>query len=292
MTLIVLTGLAAFLVPMFLDQSQEQGYREIEGQGKPPITRTLGGDVATRFPVRPFLEESQTTEVKTDTPERQAFPNATDPSPKAPQDRAEPNGLPQREVVVSKVPGESPAGDVVTTRAWVARDSSVFLEPKTTASVLGSVATGTQVRWVQQVEQGWEEILLKDGRRVYMATSSLRFKSEDSATNPQEEASDVSVLPGTVDNLLATLRDGDLLRAETYLTTDAPGFEGQSSGAWSEFIGAEARGRVGRIEPVDGEAGESRAVLITDENDNGTRVDLQTVWRWDSRQARWLLSRW
>lgn len=292
MTLIVLTGLAAFLVPKILDQSQEQGYREIEGQGKPPITRSLSSEVSTRFPVRPFREGQASDETEPKRPERQAFPGAADPSPQPSTSDPDSEGLPQREVLVSREADESVSGEVVTTRAWVARDSSVFLEAKTTASVLGSVGSGTQVRWVRQVEPGWEEILLKDGRRVYMLTSSLRFKSEDSPTSAQEEDSDVSLLPGTVDDLLATLRDGDLLRAETYLAPNAPGFEGPASGPWTEFIGADARGRVGRIESVDSGRGSARSVLITDDKENGSRTDLQTVWRWDGRQGRWLLSEW
>ena len=86
------------------------------------------------------------------------------------------------------------------------------------------------VRWVRTVEPGWEEILLRDGRLVYMLSQTISTGGERVVSAPEtggggEEGDSVSVLPSTVEDFLSNLRQGDLLRASTYLAPTAPAIE-------------------------------------------------------------------
>jgi hypothetical protein len=287
LSLISLTGLAAFLVPRILDSSQEQGYREIDGQGRPPLVQPLTGSVATRFPVRPFTDASPAG------PEREAFPGQQ-PTPSAQPTRV--SGLPQRDVMGSGQAPDASSPQPVTSRAKVIAQSSVYESPRTTARVLGTVEAGTQVRWLRAGEPGWEEILLRDGRTVYMQSSALNVGGnsepvpvERPSAGAGEDSTLLALLPDTVDSFLMTLRDGDLLRAGTYLTPEAPPLEEPDLGAWTALIGPQADAQVGRIEPVSGRGAEWRSVLVLDQT-NGVHV--QTTWQWSASQERWLLTGW
>lgn len=288
--LIGATCLAALVIPRLLDSSHDQGYREIDGQGRPPIAaRPASASVDTSFPVRPFEETVAVQTPVEQQPTRQAFPGGEKDSM---PDRAPRGGLPQRDV--GSAPTQAPREQGVTSRVRVVENSSVYESPRTTARVLGTVPPGTMVRWLKSAESGWEEILLSDGRSVYMLSSALSLGgSSDTAPAPREESSSstevLGRLPGTVESFLSTLRDGDLMRASTYLSSDAPPLEEPNLGAWAPLVGPEADGRLDRMEPVSGHGDDWRSVLVLDQS-NGTRV--QTVWSWDSNQQRWLLSRW
>lgn len=281
------TGLAVFIIPRVLDSAQEQGYREIDGQGRPPLERSSRlGSVATRFPVRPILDDL-TAEPPSDSsrPERQAFPSSSGTPGSGPV------GLPQRDV--DRQPDSNQAGqETVTSRARVVRSGSVYESPRTTARVLGTVSPGTQVRWVRTVEPGWEEILLRDGRLVYMLSQTLSTSGDRVVSSSESDSGgddSLSLLPSTVDDFLANLRDGDFLRASTYLAPTAAAIEEPDLGVWSTFVGADSGARVGRIEPVTGRGPEWRSVLLLG---NAPEAQILTTWEWDSRQERWLMANW
>lgn len=290
LSLIAGTGLAAFLIPRILDSSQEQGYREIDGQGRPPMARTAtSGTVATKFPVRPILDEVGEAPPVTpseDRPERQAFPISSG----TPSDSV--GGLPQRNV--ERRPETNQGGqETVTSRAKVVRSGSVYESPKTTARVLGTVSPGTTVRWVRSVEGGWEEILLRDGRLVYMLSQTLstggsRVVSSD-PSGPTGGEESLSLLPSTVENFLSNLRDGDFLRASTYLGPTAPAIEESGLGVWGGLVGPDSGARVGRIDTVAGKGAEWRSVLLLG---NSEGAEVFTTWEWDARQERWLMAGW
>lgn len=283
LTLIGLTGFAAFLLPRLLDSSHEQGYREIEGQGKPALgAQPTGDDVSTRFPVRPFQAESSTAE-----PTRQVFP-VSEETPSAPSSRSP--SLPQRDVL-GKAPAQRAGRETVTSRVRVVQTSSVFETPLTTAKVLGTVKADAQVRWVRTVEPGWEEILLNDGRSVYMQSPSLHMGTggERPAADGNSDNADTAALPATVESFLGFLYEGQVLRANTYLAAEVPPLEESDLGAWSPFVGSGSDARVDRMEPVAGEGSDWRSVLIIEQN-QGARI--LTTWRWNSRQERWLLVNW
>lgn len=283
LTLICGTGLGAFLIPRILDGSQEQGYREIDGQGRPPMAEVLSGDVSTRFPVRPFVES-----VPSENPGREAFPGmrSTPSAERTP-------GLPQRDVM-SGVPAATPGRDPVTSRVRVVQNASVYESPRTTARVLGTVAPGTQVRWSRTVEPGWEEILLNDGRSVYMqsATLSIGGAAEPVPVEnpPAGDSSEfVAQLPTTVESFLGTLRDGELLRAGTYLAAEAPPLDQPDLGVWAALVGPQADAHVLRMESVTGRGSDWRSVTVLDQA-NG--VQILTTWKWEAGQERWLLAGW
>lgn len=286
-----LTCLAAFLVPRILDSSNQQGYREIDGQGRPVLVEPLTASVDTRFPTRPFHDD----ELAPDQPERQAFPTGERTPAAAEDPSGEPTGLPQRDVSPSS--GNPPPADVpVTSRARVVQDSSVYESPRTTARVLGTVSPGTQVSWARTIEPGWEEIILRDGRSVYMQSTSLQLpggslrEPEPGTDQPVgREVEGVSQLPPTVDSFLSVLRDGDVLRAGTYLAPGSPPLEEPDLGVWASLVGPQADGRVGRVEPVPGRGAEARSVLIVDQAGS---TPIMTVWEYDSSTQRWLLSSW
>lgn len=287
LTLIGGTGLAAVVIPRLLDSASEQGYREIDGQGRPPLAKSPLGLVATQFPVRPILDDPLASSPNQPPLERQAFPVASSTPPNAL------GGLPQRDV--DRLPETNQAGqETVTSRARVVRAGSVYESPRTTARVLGTVSPGTVVRWVRTIEPGWEEILLRDGRLVYMLSQTISTGGERVVSAPQtgsggEEGDSVSVLPSTVEDFLSNLRRGDLLRASTYLAPTAPAIEEPDLGAWSGLIGADSGARVGRIEPVSERGPEWRAVLLLG-NTDGAQV--HTTWEWHPRQERWLMAEW
>lgn len=285
LTLICGTGLAAVVIPRILDSSQEQGYREIDGQGRPPIAEVLSGDVATSFPVRPFVEE-----VASENPDREAFPGMRSTPSAQPT-----SGLPQRDVM-SGVPAATPGRDAVTSRVRVVQNASVFESPRTTARVLGTVAPGTQVRWSRTVESGWEEILLNDGRSVYMQSATLSIGAaaepvpvENPSNSGDESSQAVAQLPTTVESFLGTLRDGDLLRAATHLAAEAPPLDQPDLGVWAPLVGPQADAHVLRMESVPGRGLDWRSVTVLDQT-NGAQV--LTTWQWDAGQERWLLSGW
>lgn len=293
--LIGLTGLAAVVIPRLLDSAHEQGYREIDGQGRPPVTsRPLAtARLDTSFPTRPFdatAEGSASPQParQEEAPSRQPFPTEKDDRP----DRAPRGpGLPQREV--GSAPAQDGRGQGVTSRVRVVENSSVYESPRTTARVLGTVPPGTVVRWLKSAESGWEEIVLSDGRSVYMLSSTLALGGGGSAppagSRAESDSDIMERLPGTVDSFLSTLRDGDLTRASTYLSASAPLLEEPNLGAWGPMIGPESDARLDRMEPVSGRGQEWRSVLVLDQS-NGARV--QTVWSWDAEQQRWLLAEW
>ncbi len=288
LTLIGGTIIAALAIPRILDSSQEQGYRQIDGQGRPPMAKSpLSGGVSTKFPVRMILDAAGGEPTPTsDSPERQAFPTSNA--------SASPDGigLPQRQVSGQQDTNQGNQ-ETVTSRVKVTRTGSVYENPRTTARVLGTVAPGTQVRWVRTVEPGWEEILLRDGRLVYMLSQSLATSGSrvvDSTSGAPEVAEDsLSLLPSTVDGFLETLREGDLLRASTYLGPTAQAIEEPDLGAWSTLMGPESGARVGRIEPVSGRGTEWRSVLVLGDAEG---AQVTTIWEWDARQERWLMASW
>jgi hypothetical protein len=179
----------------------------------------------------------------------------------------------------------------------VVENASVFEAPRTTARVLGTVPPGTQVRWVKTLQPGWEEILLRDGRSVYMQSNTLGLSggSSERPSGPGgegeggSEPGDMAALPAAVDGFLATLQDADLLRASTYLAPGAPPLEESDLGSWSALVGPQVEARVGRIEPLPEGGDNARSVLVVDA---GGATQVQTTWRWDPRQERWLLSSW
>lgn len=278
------TALAAFLLPRLLDSSQQQGYRELDGQGKPPMAEPLASNLSTRFPVRPFTDADSPSQE----PARQAFPRMS-PTPGTSVTSAP--GMPQRDVPTGPV---RPPREQVTSRARVVLNASVYERPRTTARVLGTVAPDTQVRWVKTVEPGWEEILLRDGRSVYMQSNTLHLGGAqplpgERPGDPEAEAEALAVLPRTVDSFLEALRRGDLLRASTYLSSTAPRLEEPDLGVWSALMGPQAEGQMARMEDVAGRGPDWRSVLVLDQA-NGVAV--QTVWKWEASQERWLLTGW
>ncbi len=281
--------IAALAIPRILDSSQEQGYRQIDGQGRPPLAKApITGGAATKFPVRPIFDNLDAVSTPSERPERQAFPSA--------EDVASPViGLPQRQVNSGQRDTNQAAQETVTSRVKVIRSGSVYESPRTTAKVLGTVEPGTQVRWVRTVESGWEEILLRDGRLVYMLSQSLATSGsrviDASGSGSGGDASEdrLSSLPSTVDGFLESLRDGDLLRASTYLGPTASAIEEPDLGVWSLLVGRESGVRVGRIEPLSGRGSEWRSVLVLGDA-QGAQV--LTTWEWDARQERWLMASW
>ena len=290
-TLICGTGLAAVLIPRILDSSEEQGYHEIDGQGRPPMGETLSGSVATRFPVRPFSEDAKVDPSEDGNPGREAFPGMRS-TPSA--DRTP--GLPQRDVMSGSPAASNGGAGPVTRRVRVTQNSSVYESPRTTARVLGTVPPGTQVRWSRSAEAGWEEILLNDGRSVYMQTVSLNLGGS-SDTTPTDRPSNaggaddtnLAALPTTVESFLTTLQGGDLLRAGTYLAAEAPPLDQPDLGVWAALVGPQADASVLRVEPVAGRGSDWRSVTVFDQT-NG--VQILTTWQWNAGQERWLLTEW
>ncbi len=283
------TGLAVFIIPRVLDSAQEQGYREIDGQGRPPLERSSSlASAATKFPVRPILDDlGAKLPADSRRPERQAFPSSSG----TPGDS--PAGLPQRDV--ERRPDSNQAGqETVTSRARVVRSGSVYESPRTTARVLGTVSPGTQVRWVRTVEPGWEEILLRDGRLVYMLSQTISARGERVVSGSESGSGEggddsLSLLPSTVDDFLANLRDGDFLRASTYLAPTAAAIEEPDLGVWSTLVGPDSGARVGRIEPISGRGPQWRSVLLLGDAEG---AQVLTTWEWNSRQERWLMANW
>lgn len=274
----------AIWLPGYLDdESPGSGYK-LTDKSRPSLDESLVSSASTHFPVRPFLDEGPSS----GGPVRESVPG-TKPS-------GAPGGLPQR--VVPGVnrdpvrPTQSNDRANVTKRAWVLQQATVFAAPRTTAQAIGTVERGTRVRWARQAAQGWEELIMRDGRSVYMQTGYLSF------TSPQAQAAkftrtdrsdevDVGALPPAVDSFLANLGRGDVLRASTHLSPAAPTLEDNSLGALTPFLGASSP-RVDRIETGRGRA--DRLVTVGDRNDPSIRV--VTTWQWSSRQGRWLLLDW
>jgi hypothetical protein len=189
----------------------------------------------------------------------------------------------------------TPVAAPATSRVRVLVNAPVYESPRTTAKVLGTVAAGTQVRWLQTAQPGWEEIVLRDGRSVYMPSNTLNVGggSEPApVTQPSGETGkdqSLSLLPATVDGFLSTLQGGDLLRAGTYLSPQAPTLEEPDLGVWGALVGPQADAKVTRMEPVPGRGSDWRSVLVMDQVSG---VQVQTVWEWSPLQQRWLLAGW
>lgn len=276
----------ALWLPGYLDESSDGGY-QLTDKSRPNLEASLVEAVSTHFPVRAFDGSSG---ARTTQPTRQAAPG-TEPVQTSP-------GLPQRVVPgVSRVPSQSPSSpnsattSKVTKRAWVTQQASVYSAPMTTANTIGTVEAGTRVRWAAQVGQGWEEIVMRDGRSVYMQAGTLSFTSPEAQAakfNPprHREEVDLAALPGAVNAFLANLSTGNILRASTHLAPTAPALEDDSLGALAPLVGGNPR--LDRIESGPGRA--DRVVVIGDRGEPNLRVS--TTWQWSSRQARWLLLGW
>ncbi len=285
MSLIFFTVVTAIWLPGYLDDSSGSGY-QLTDKSRPDLDQSLVQAVSTHFPVRAF--DSQAAPPSTE-PVRQAIPGS--------EPTAAP-GLPERVVPgVSRQPqpgnpqteGDAPR---VTKRAWVTRRSSVYQAPETTAQLVGTVEPGTRVRWAATVGEGWEEVLMRDGRSVYLQAGALSFNSPESEAakfQPAREVEevDVNALPEAVNAFVASLGRGDVLRASTYLAPTAPTLDEASLGALAPLVSA-ADPRLDRIETGPGRA--DRVAVIGDRNDPNLRVF--TTWQWSARQGRWLLLNW
>ena len=99
---------------------------------------------------------------------------------------------------------------------------------------------------------------------------------------------DSAALATTVENFLRALTQSDLLRAETYLSREAPELNEAALGALIPLLGE--RGRLLRMEPLSGQEDGFRSVLLVSGDDLSRQI--RTVWEWDRSQGRWLLLRW
>lgn len=286
--LLALTALGVWVLPKVLDSSQEQGYRELD----PPSRRvsSVGGEVVTRFPVRAISRQEPLQRDR-------SFPRQALVSPgpltEPHEDLSESGGLPQRQVVLPK---EVSSTEAVTRRAQVVDDTPVYAKPKTTAAVLGMVKSGTEVRLLRTVDEAWDEILLRDGRQVYLAKGALTMSGAELTEEPSKREdtdglsnSHLVELTATTEDFLLELRRGDVARARTYLEPMAPTLEEGDLGVWVPFVRAEVSARVERIEP-DPEGGDlSRVVWVKAEN-NGASI--RTIWHWERLEGRWRLFTW
>lgn len=279
--LISITVLGVVIIPRVLDGSKEGGYHELEGQN----ISNLADPSVTRFPVRPILDDDPGEE----TPQRQAFPELSSPDAgHSAVERLDSSvGLPQRSRAGAR---EESMPTPVTSRVKVIRDASVYAKTLTTAEVIGTVKVGLWVRWIRTIDSQWEEIMLSDGRLVYLpeGTLALPGSSDDSRSGSLLEP-DFSELPNAASDFMAQLRRTDIVRAGTYLSASAPSLTGSNLDAWKELLGPDARPMVGRLEPPPDGSASVRVVKITDASKG---IALETVWEWDSRAGRWLLASW
>lgn len=281
LSLVFVTAIAVKWLPDYLDESEGSGIKALEAAPKVAFSGEHVGRTVTRFPTRPFLEDTE-----------KAAPRQNPPAEESPL----PGGLPGR--VVPGVHSAEPIGERVTTRAYLRANSSVYAKAQTTATALGRVGSQTKVRWLASAGEGWEEILLKDGRSAFVQSQDLSFQADDPSTvresspGRQSRASDqpdASTLPGTVEIFLQTLSSSDLLRAETYLAPSAPGLNQDSLSGLTPYVGAPPYGRVLRLELVAGEATARKARLVYGES---MEHEVSTFWEWDRAQQRWMLVRW
>lgn len=276
------TVVLAVWLPGYLDSSKENSYRELPESGKPAMEVAARSRASTRFPTRAFSASASQAQ-----PAQQTSPSTNDPDSSG--------GLPQR--TVPGVEGNSrDVGERMTTRAWVKQTSNVHSSPQTTSTVLGRIDAGTQVRWLANSGEGWEEILLKDGRSAFLQSSAMSFTSVSGgglsgmgrSTELSGASVDIATLATTVESFLQTLSQSDLLRAETYLSPSAPELNEAALGALIPLLGG--RGRLLRMEPFSGHEDGMRSVLLVNGDDLSSQI--QTVWEWDRGQGRWLLLRW
>lgn len=289
LSLLFFTAIAALWLPGLLDQGKNESIKGLEAAPKFNFSEADLSQVVTRFPTRPFLEKAPNPEP---VPVRTPFDEFT-PA----ENTASSGGLPTR-----FVPGventTSTMDERVTTRAYLRANSSVYAQAQTTAAVLGRVGDQTKVRWLDKAGEGWEEILLKDGRSAFVQSTDLSFSAdsrdpqENSFTNQRDTDSgpDIAKLPGTVESFLATLSSNDLLRAETYLSPLASGLDRENLGSLTPYAGSSPLGRVLRIELVPGDRSGYRLARLV----YGDSMDFEaaTLWEWDQSQQRWLLVRW
>ena len=279
MTLLFITAASIIFLPKLLDSGTEGSIKPLDAAPQIDFSDESIGQVVTRFPTRPFLEK------------------ATDTGSQIPQHDPVsttglgPGGLPTRTVAGVN---EQSVGDRVTTRAYLRANSSVFTEPQTTAKILGRVGTQTKVRWLEKAAEGWEEILLKDGRSAYVQSTDLSFSADSDSEQPnfprqgQSDGPDVGTLPATVETFLSHLSRDDVARAETYLSPLAPRLD--DLGPLAPYVGAPNEGRVNRIEQIGGGRGGHRRVRLVYGPDMLHEVN--TLWEWDRSQGRWMLVSW
>ena len=270
-------------LPGYLDQDDDPGYKLTE-KTRPGLEESVIKMASTRFPVRPF-EGSSAAPVNSG-PVRQAIPGS-EPQPVSTTSPERPD-LPVREPDAGQ---QQPAR--VTKRAWVVQRASVFQAPQTTSAVVGTVEVGTRVRWVASAGGGWEELVMRDGRSVYMQSSAISFISPTQQSgkfqpNRNSQEVDVSALPVAVERFLGSLSSGDVLRASTHLSPTAPALQDDSLGALTRLVNSQTQPRLDRIEP--GRSPADRVVIVIDTADPSIRV--RTTWQWSTRQARWLLMEW
>jgi hypothetical protein len=280
LTLLFITAVAVIFLPKILDQGKENSLKGLEAAPQIDFSDENIGQVVTRFPTRPFLEQRE--------------PSQPSQAQTQPTTGLGPGGLPTRTVAGVN---DSSVGDRVTTRAYLRPNSSVFTKPRTTAKIMGRVGTRTKVRWLDKAGDGWEEILLKDGRSAYVQSKELSFSADSKRDRPKFPGQgqstggpDVSTLPGTVETFLMHLSRDDLPRAETYLSPLAPRLGSQDLGPLAPYVGVPADGRVNRIEQIGGGRGGHRRVRLVYGADMLHEVN--TLWEWDRSQGRWMLVSW
>ncbi|MFA5509152.1 MAG: SH3 domain-containing protein [Vulcanimicrobiota bacterium] len=285
-TLVFVTVVGALWLPQILDQGKESSIKELEAAPQLDFSDEAMGQVVTRFPTRPFLDSS------TNRPTQPPPPQDAPAVPSASTTASGPGGLPTRHV--PGVSGGEAIGDRVTTRAYLRGNSSVFSQPQTTAKILGRVGTQTKVRWLASAGEGWEEILLKDGRSAYVQSPDLSFSADAPGnavvSQTAGDGPDVNALPATVESFLELLSRQDLLRAETLLSPQAPRLAPEALGPLSPYVGAPPEGRVHRIEQIGGGQGGHRRVRVVYGPD--LLHEASTLWEWDRSQGRWMLVSW
>ena len=288
--MVFVTLIASVWLPKYLEQSEGSSLKGLEPAPSLDVEEGPMAGVVTRFPTRAFRTQPALPSriVEDDTVISEVGESETE--------AATTGGLPSR--AVPGVNEAQPVGDRVTTRAYLRGGASVFAQPQTTAAVLGRVGTLTKVRWLAKAGEGWEEILLKDGRSAYVQSDDLSFSSDTWSTRKTGFDSqrtsglepDLATLPGTVETFLEQLSRGDLLRAETYLSPLATRLDNDTLSALAPYLGSPAEGRVLRIELVSGSRETYRRVRIVYGSEMAHEVS--TLWEWDPAQQRWMLVKW
>lgn len=284
------TVIAVVWVPRFLDEGKGDSVKELQPAPKASTDAQVSAGSDTRFPTRAFASSVSSSG-------QGPLPSRDVDSQSQPEEDSNggTGGLPSR--TVPGVDNGQAISDRVTTRAYLQANSSVFLRPQTTAQVLGRVGSLTKVRWLDKAGEGWEEILLKDGRSAYVQSKDLSFTSEvttqaqsggfDNRPSQRSQA-DLGTLPQTVERFLSYLSANDVLRAETYLSPQAPNLSESTLSTLGPYAGAPSEGRVLRIE--GGSHPSERTVRIV--FGPGMEHETLTVWEWDAGQKRWLLKTW
>ena len=285
LSLVFFTALASVWLPRFLEQSEGTSLKELEPAPKVSFSDGEFVPISTRFPTRAFPEASMGSDQGGEPSLQQNSAAGTSSG-----------GMPSRDV--PGVDQGAAVGDRVTTRAYLQSNSAVFSRPQTTAKVLGRVGQQTKVRWLAKMGDGWEEILLKDGRSAYVQSEALSFSANSDQTHrtgfdfnhQQDSGPDASILPGTVESFLRNLSENDLLRAETFLSPLASRLETGSLSGLSPYVGVPSLGRVLRIELVGAGRSNHRRTRIV----YGPKMEheVATIWEWDAGQRRWMLVRW